>query len=109
MEQLEFLRTATIDIFEPLVNSAFYIRKELFNTPLNEDISFILEKAEKLKQHPYPNKVRDSFSLIFTGPLNTLLPQGTYPINNEKLEEFPLFIVPLGDKDGKMYYQAILN
>lgn len=50
---------------------------------------------------------RMQFSLIFRGPADRLLPQGTYAVTHEALGEQELFLVPLGrDADGVRYEAA---
>jgi hypothetical protein len=47
---------------------------------------------------------RDPFSLMFNGPREPLLAQGTYRLSHPALGEFELFIVPIGqDADGTRY------
>lgn len=52
----------------------------------------------------------ESFSLIFKGPKEPVLPQMTYKMKHSKLGEFMLFLVPIayGKQDGT-YYQSIFN
>ncbi len=50
---------------------------------------------------------RRPFSIIFRGPNEPSLSQGTYAIGNDEFGSLDLFIVPIGpDKEG-MLYQAI--
>src|SRR5258708_6615602 len=51
----------------------------------------------------------ESFSLIFRGRCDQLLPQRTYVFAHEKIGRFELFIVPLGREAGAIQYQAIFN
>ncbi|HJQ13566.1 MAG TPA: hypothetical protein VJ830_02370 [Anaerolineales bacterium] len=53
---------------------------------------------------------RDPFSLHFLGPVSQqYLPQHTYPMVNETLGTFDIFIVPLGAEAGRMRYEAIFT
>ena len=53
---------------------------------------------------------RNPFSLHFLGPVSQqYLLQHTYPMVNEKLGTFDIFIVPLGAKAGRMRYEAIFT
>lgn len=53
---------------------------------------------------------RNPFSLHFLGPVSRqYLPQHTYPMVNEKLGTFDIFIVPLGAEAGRMRYEAIFT
>src|SRR6266850_2276194 len=44
----------------------------------------------------------EEFSIMFRGPTGTLMPQGTYRLEHDKLGSFELFIVPIG-KDEQGY------
>ncbi len=49
------------------------------------------------------------FQLVFTGPRNRVLREGTYPFQHSKLGKFSLFIGPgLVSTDGQ-HYTAIIN
>ena len=53
---------------------------------------------------------RAPFSLHFLGPVSQqFLQQHTYPIMNETLGTFDIFIVPLGAEAGRMRYEAIFT
>lgn len=52
---------------------------------------------------------RQSYSLLFAGPLAPLLPQATYPLQNESLGELGIFLVPLGPQGQNMRYEAIFT
>lgn len=50
------------------------------------------------------------FSLLFLGPQDNLLDQGTYRLTHDRLGTFELFLVPVitGIKEG-VHYEAIFN
>jgi hypothetical protein len=48
------------------------------------------------------------FTLVFRGPLEPALGQGTHEICHDGLGEFPLFLVPIG-RDDAMSYEAVFN
>jgi hypothetical protein len=50
-----------------------------------------------------------SFSVLFRGPADRPLGQGTYQLSHGRIGSFPLFIVPMGPADGDRYYEAIFN
>ena len=53
---------------------------------------------------------RECFSLIFKGRIgSTFLRQHTYSMNNTKIGDFDLFIVPVGRDTMNYYYEAIIN
>src|SRR5664279_3085380 len=48
--------------------------------------------------------VYESFSLLFLGPADRVLPQQSYPFECESVGRFDLFIVPIGrDQNGVRY------
>ena len=49
-----------------------------------------------------------SFSLTFTGPETPWLQQGMYPMRHGS-DEWEIFLVPLGPKDGEFLYEAVFN
>jgi hypothetical protein len=53
---------------------------------------------------------RKPFSLLFLGPVsNHYLLQHTYHVENEQMGLLDLFIVPLGPKEGRMQYEAVIG
>ena len=52
---------------------------------------------------------RRPFSIIFRGPIDPSLPQGTFEFGHDQFGTLSIFIVPIGpDKEG-MLYQAVFN
>lgn len=51
-------------------------------------------------------QVRRQFSLVFLGALEPVLVQGIYMLNHPRLDEFELFLVPLGPTSEGMQYEA---
>jgi hypothetical protein len=49
------------------------------------------------------------FSLFFRGPLESVLPQATYPLHHELLGELAIFIVPVERTSEGIVYQAVFN
>ena len=53
---------------------------------------------------------KEGFSLLFRGPKETTLKQGTYLIEQEELGRFSFLIVPVGTKDTRVpHYEAVIN
>ena len=53
---------------------------------------------------------KEGFSLLFRGPKETTLKQGTYEIQHEQLGTFSFLIVPVGTKDTRApHYEAVIN
>ena len=49
---------------------------------------------------------RLQFSLVFLGPAEQVLPQGTYAVTHEAVGEQDLFLVPLGRDAAGVRYEA---
>lgn len=58
----------------------------------------------------FPGKIRDPFSLFFTGTKNVYCPQGIYRLRHGTDWMNDIFLVPIGDNpDGTFLYQAVFN
>jgi hypothetical protein len=53
-----------------------------------------------------PGPFRTPFSILFHGPLQPVLPQGTYRVEHEQLGTLDLFIVPVGPDEPRVPGQA---
>ena len=51
----------------------------------------------------------ESFSLLFVGPLDRPLQQGTYAFSHEALGTMPIFIVPVGRDSQGFQYEAVFT
>jgi hypothetical protein len=52
----------------------------------------------------------ERFSLLFSGPLNRTLSQGSYVFEHLGIGRFEMFIVPVGpDSSNPHYYEAVFN
>jgi len=56
-----------------------------------------------------PGSARASFSVVFHGPLQPVLPQAIYRLENEQLGALELFIVPIGPEQDAMRYEAVFG
>jgi hypothetical protein len=54
-------------------------------------------------------RAASGFSRVFTGPLEPLLPQGTYRLVHDELNDLDIFIVPIGRDEGGVRYEAVFN
>jgi|ERR1700683_2151163 hypothetical protein len=57
----------------------------------------------------HPGSVRAPFSVLFHGPIQPVLPQAIYRLENERLGALELFIVPLGPEQDAMRYEAVFG
>lgn len=51
----------------------------------------------------------ESFWLLFQGPKDNFLPQGTHQFHHDVMGEFEMFIVPIREDGTGFHYQAIFN
>src|SRR5688500_6381905 len=81
---------------------------EAFEVP---DVGLVLHLTETPESAepggPGPEGLtRNQFSLVFTGPLDRAMAQGTVRVLHPDLGEQHLFLVPLGPQDDTMRYEA---
>ena len=56
-----------------------------------------------------PGLPAEPFSAFFLGPLSPILPQRTWDLAHPALGTRPVFLVPIGPKEGRMRYEAVFN
>lgn len=94
---LEILHLAS---FSEHVNTKFRIN--------GNDSTFVdIELIEAADEESTPKQER--FSLIFSGPLQPFLPQGTYKIEHDRMGTLDLFLVPIAKQEDGFHYQAAFN
>ena len=97
------------------LNHAFFFAQleQLFQ--VNLDSEKVILKLIKLDLYSNDSKEkseqsRESFSLVFRGPQEQQLQQGTFFLNNESLtESIAVFLVPIGPDDHGLCYEAVFN
>lgn len=72
------------------------------------ELALRLAEAEGLGE-PYSPGLRAPFSLIFRGPPEPIMPQGTYRLHHDTLGALELFLVPVQPDAAGTRYQAIFN
>lgn len=91
--------------FMPLIGSTFQIQDQLEMT-----LQLELVEAEKLNDLPTNLESRsESFSLLFKGSEDMMLPQQIYGLHHTHLGELSLFLVPVARRDNGICYEAIFN
>lgn len=101
MTRIEWL---TYDHFAPRVGDAFALAAD-GGAPLELRLSDATQSAEPGGPGP-EGQERAQFSLLFHGPADGALAQGTYRLTHEELGELDLFLVPLGPDGAGMRYEA---
>ena len=52
---------------------------------------------------------QETFSLLFLGPLDVFLGQGTRRVRHNALGEFEIFLVPIGKGNAGFQFEAVFN
>jgi hypothetical protein len=89
----------TLEAFKPAVGETFTVGNEGDAT-----VELLLVEAEH--KDAGPHAPRPPFSLLFHGPADPLLPQGTYRFEHSSLGVMEIFIVPLGHDEHGTVYEA---
>ncbi len=99
------LKTLTLSDFSPTVGSSFQVRTEP-----NVALELELLEAVNLGAASISSSTRsESFSLLFKGPNDVMLPQQICPMNHPELGELSIFLVPVAREADGMRYEAIFN
>lgn len=94
--------TFSIDHFQSLVNDNF-----VFPIEEQDDITLTLTEVNSLTRHMEGG--REPFSLIFKGPADPQIPQGTYVLNHDKFDKLVLFLVPVSSGSSGIMYESLFN
>ncbi len=72
-------------------------------------LALTLEQATLLPVRNVPKNARPPFSLIFLGAYPFALPQRLYRLKHENMGEVDIFLVPIGQDERGVSYQAVFN
>ncbi len=95
----------TLETFSPHVNEDFFIR-------FDDDtvITLKLVAVDPLPVYrPLNEDERPPFSLKFEGPVDKVLSQATYPLQGEGIDLQHIFLVPVGQSETAIQYEAVFN
>ena len=96
----------SLETFAPLVG-------HVFRVPVDESSPLELTLAEAAAFEDSGSGAREGeglrapFSLVFTGPLQPVITQGTVPLEHPDLGSIQLFLVPIGPEEATMRYEAV--
>jgi hypothetical protein len=100
-------------MLERLTASSFAGRVgEQFGVTLDDRSILELELVSVAPGPPLTSEAesrRIPFSVVFRGPVEPILPQRIYPLENQDLGAFELFIVPIGPDQTGMQYEAVFG
>ena len=98
------LNELTYDNVLPHIGSTFRI-----DFP-ERSVELQLTRVDRLREkHTSKRLLRDSFALIFQGPDDVMLQQGTYPMQHAAIGAQSMFIVPIGKAETGFEYEAIFT
>lgn len=88
------------DLFAKEVGSCFVLKG-------SEEQTVDLELAEvsELKERPH----QASFALVFLTPKSSVVEQGLYDLQHERLGDMQVFLVPIGLTEERMQLEAVFN
>jgi hypothetical protein len=96
-------KALTLKDFEPHVGRVFRLEADL------EAMDVTLTEAAAIGAPTTDDSTRQAFSLVFTGPGESVLPQRIYRLTHPEMGELDLFLVPIGSDAEGTRYQAIFN
>ena len=100
---MDYLKYST---FSGLIGETFKIRLD----PSESITVKLIEAVERGDQKGKGSfKRQECFSILFQGPVDKSLAQGTYQFHHQRTNDFALFIVPIGVDDSGCHYEAVVN
>jgi hypothetical protein len=100
----------TIDDFLAHVNGKFQVQLDgTEGEQTIEPLELALVEVSSLGTTIKESGKRQSFSILFLGPYQPVLPQQIYTLRHQKMGRLPLFLVPLGPRDEGMLYEAVFS
>lgn len=90
----------THEAFTKHLESKFQVRIET-----GTSVELTLIEVSELKLLPG----QEHFSILFRGPGEVFLGQGTFLVEHEDLGRFALFVVPIRQDEQGYYYEAVFN
>ena len=102
--KMKDLNALTIENFQVCLNQFFVVA-------VTEGHSLELELIQVKQQGVLNPEVgtRQPFSVLFRGPLEPMLPQQLYRVDNVEFGSHDLFLVPIGPDERGMLYDATFN
>ncbi len=96
--------TVTKQTFEQLQDKTFNIA---FNP--ETQLACQLIEVKGINSHTLEQGQPEPFSLVFETPGDLVFEQNTYLVKNIDIEEFPLFLVPIGADEKGVRYEAVFT
>ena len=83
-----------------------------FSSNTGEQVEVRLVEVTEIGSSNAPTddiKRRKSFSIVFAGPPQPILPQGIHTLHHSEMKTVKLFIVPIGQDNEGIRYEAVFN
>jgi hypothetical protein len=98
------LDTFTMETFQPHIG-------ELFTIVVDDEVRLPTKLTEVSPWGPEASKGRPRvpFSLVFHTVPQAVLPQQIYRVENENMEPFEIFLVPIEPDERGMRYEAVFT
>lgn len=93
------LETLTLDNFAQQLETPFQVDRA------GTVVSLVLVEATEVRAA----RGWEAFSLVFRGPADAFLPQGSYRFHHDALGDFDLFFTPIRQDQLGFYYEAVFN
>jgi hypothetical protein len=90
----------TFDTFAQKLNTQFQVENRAAAI-----VTMELVEASELPASPR----YEAFSIVFCGPAEAFLAQGTYRFQHNNIGAFDLFIVPIRQDQHGFYYEVVFN
>ena len=78
-----------------------------FQVQVDENSAVPLELTEISEVKLYPHQ--EQFAVVFRGPSDMFLGQGSRYFAHDQMGQFELFIVPIRQDEQGIYYEAVFN
>jgi hypothetical protein len=90
------------------------LKKSMFVPELNSKFRMQVEdgdalNVELIEVSDVGKGGEDQFVLLFQGPAEPVLPQGTCRFQQDRIGRFALFVVPVGRNEAGILYESIIN
>ena len=88
--------------------------RTFFESHLREDFQvdggpIALKLVECNRMKSQSGELREPFSLLFRGPAESMLPQRSYALSNERTGQIEIFLVPVARDAAGVTYEAVFN
>jgi hypothetical protein len=80
-----------------------------FRVASPEPLELELTQVKGYLSQPNEQGGMERFSAFFHGPRDRFLPQGSYPLEHDRMGAFELFLVPIGNDEKGFQYEAVFN